>query len=171
MKIRDLPFVGLILLMFGLTYANGSDEPREVEHEVMEVEHEVMTVRPTLPEVIVIDPIVLEADDAERELMAQIVMNEAEGEPQDGKQAVAQVIVNRVLSPLFPDTIRDVIYEKYQFATSGTKTPTQECYEAVDAALKYEGFPPNMFYFRNEHYHTFGKPYCQIGNHYFSTED
>lgn len=169
MKIKDLTLVGAVLLFWALAYANGTDEPKIVESEAVVVEAKIE--RPKLPEVIVIDPIILEADDAERELMAQIVMNEAEGEPQDGKQAVATVIVNRVLSPLFPDTIREVIYEKNQFATSGTKTPTQECYDAVDAALKYEGFPTNLFYFRNEHYHSFGKPYAKIGNHYFSTED
>lgn len=167
MKIKDLPFIGGILLLWALAYAYGDDEEeiRPLKVEQTEV------VRPKLPEVIIIDPIILEADEDERNLMAQIVMNEAEGEPQDGKQAVATVIVNRVLSPLFPETIRDVIYQENQFATSGTKTPTQECYDAVDAALKYEGFPPNMFYFRAGHYHSFGKPYAKIGNHYFSTED
>ena len=166
MKIKDLPFIGGILLLWALAYAHGDDEEiRPLKVEQTEV------VRPKLPEVIVIDPIILEADEDERNLMAQIVMNEAEGEPQDGKQAVAAVIVNRVLSPLFPETIRDVIYQENQFATSGTRTPTQECYDAVDAALKYEGFPTDMFYFRAGHYHSFGKPYAKIGNHYFSTED
>lgn len=112
------------------------------------------------------------ATEEERELLAEIIMYEAEGEPDDGKQAVGSVVINRVLSPLFPDTIEEVIYQKNQFATiTGTKTPTPECYTAADAALMYEGFPPDMFYFRANHYHGFGKPYCQIGNHYFSTED
>lgn len=170
LKVKDLLFIGGILPMFSLTFAYGSDEPRPLkveQSEITEVAFEAMI----LPEVITIDPIVLEADETERELMAQIVMNEAEGEPIEGKQAVAQVIVNRVLSTKFPDTISEVIYQDNQFATGGTKTPTQDCYDAMDSALKWEIFPTNMFYFRNKHFHTFGRPYLQIGNHYFSTED
>lgn len=49
------------------------------------------------------------------ELLARLVHAEAQGEPHLGKVAVAAVVFNRVDSPLFPNTLRGVIYEPYQF--------------------------------------------------------
>lgn len=48
---------------------------------------------------------------AELDLLARLVRAEAESEPYSAKVAVAAVIVNRVKSDLFPDTITSVIYE------------------------------------------------------------
>jgi len=53
--------------------------------------------------------------DYEIDLLARLVRAEAEGEPYNGKVAVACVVLNRVESPRFPNTIRNVIYEKGQF--------------------------------------------------------
>ncbi|GGJ99898.1 hypothetical protein GCM10007063_22820 [Lentibacillus kapialis] len=47
-----------------------------------------------------------------KELMAKLVHAEAKGEPYEGKVAVATVVLNRVDSSDFPDTIKEVIYEK-----------------------------------------------------------
>ncbi|NGZ74837.1 cell wall hydrolase [Saccharibacillus sp. VR-M41] len=49
-------------------------------------------------------------------LLERIVMAEAEGEPYAGKVAVANVVLNRLRSANYPDTIRDVIYQRYQFS-------------------------------------------------------
>lgn len=51
--------------------------------------------------------------------LARIIYFEARGESEAGKLAVANVVLNRVKSPLWPNTIRGVIYQKAQF------TPTQ----------------------------------------------
>ncbi|WP_223591722.1 cell wall hydrolase [Neobacillus bataviensis] len=48
---------------------------------------------------------------AEKDLMARLVRAEAVGEPYAGKVAVATVILNRVKSPDFPNTVRGVIYQ------------------------------------------------------------
>ena len=57
--------------------------------------------------------------EAELDLLARLVRAEAESEPYSAKVAVAAVVVNRVKSELFPDTITSVIYEVsngyYQF--------------------------------------------------------
>lgn len=47
--------------------------------------------------------------------LARLVWAEAEGEPYQGKVAVAAVILNRVRHPGFPDTIRGVIFQRGQF--------------------------------------------------------
>lgn len=73
-------------------------------------------------------------------LMAQIVFAESKGEPYDGKVAVASVILNRVLSSGFPNTIREVIFQPNAFSciVDGhiSVTPTEECYSAVYDAIK-----------------------------------
>jgi len=51
----------------------------------------------------------------EIDLLARLVRAEAEIEPFQGKVAVACVVLNRVDSPSFPNTIKEVIYEKGQF--------------------------------------------------------
>lgn len=49
------------------------------------------------------------------ELMARMIVAEAEGEPYLGMVAVGAVIMNRVESPHFPDTIRAVLFQRGQF--------------------------------------------------------
>jgi len=48
-------------------------------------------------------------------LMANAVYGEARGEPYEGQVAVAAVILNRVRSPLFPDTVAGVIFQPGAF--------------------------------------------------------
>jgi N-acetylmuramoyl-L-alanine amidase len=50
------------------------------------------------------------------DLMARLVRAEAESEPYAGKVAVAYVILNRVDSSSFPNSIREVIYQSGQFS-------------------------------------------------------
>ncbi|MFL0194749.1 cell wall hydrolase [Clostridium sp. WILCCON 0269] len=64
------------------------------------------------------DPIVPYSQ-SDLDLLARLVTAEAEGEPYMAKVAVAAVVLNRVQSPSYPSTIKDVIYEVsggyYQF--------------------------------------------------------
>ena len=48
-------------------------------------------------------------------LLARLVHGEARGEPYKGKVAVAAVVLNRVRSPHFPNTIAGVIYQRGAF--------------------------------------------------------
>lgn len=48
-------------------------------------------------------------------LLARLVAAEAEGEPYRGQVAVAAVILNRVNSPKFPNTLAGVIYQPHAF--------------------------------------------------------
>lgn len=80
----------------------------------------------------------LTLSDGDMELVARLVWVEAQGEPDDGQQAVAEVVLNRLYSDRFPDTVRGVIYAENQFR--GTQyiseaEPTQTQYEAVERAL------------------------------------
>ena len=72
-------------------------------------------------------------------LMSQIVYAESKGEPFEGKVAVASVILNRVLSPNFPDTIEEVVFQPNAFSCVINNeiqvSPTQECFDAVHEAI------------------------------------
>src|SRR5574344_138209 len=50
-------------------------------------------------------------------LLARLINAEARGEPYEGQVAVGGVILNRVRSPEFPNTIASVIYQKGQFSS------------------------------------------------------
>lgn len=75
----------------------------------------------------------------EIDLLARLVRAEAEIEPYQGKVAVACVVLNRVESSSFPNTIKDVIYQKGQFQPVGNgeinKTADADSIKAVHEAL------------------------------------
>lgn len=78
--------------------------------------------------------------DKELLLLQKIVMAEAEGEPYKGKVAVANVVLNRLRSANFPDTIYKVIHQKSQFSPVANGrlkrvTPNEDSVKAVNAAL------------------------------------
>ena len=74
------------------------------------------------------------------DLMAKIVYAESKGEPYEGKVAVASVILNRVLNPGFPNSVKEVILQPNAFSCvidgEINVVPTEECYNAVYDAIK-----------------------------------
>lgn len=78
------------------------------------------------------------------ELMAKLIYAESIGEPYDGKVAVASVVLNRVINPSFPNSIKEVIFQKNAFSCVKNgeikAIPNQACYNAVYDAIK--GYDP-----------------------------
>lgn len=91
--------------------------------------------------------------EADINLMAKVVFAESKGEPYTGKVAVASVILNRVTSPNFPNTVEGVITQKNAFSCviNGVinTTPNSDSYNAVKDAIK--GLDPTgkALYFYN----------------------
>lgn len=80
----------------------------------------------------------LELTDAEVKLMANLIFMEAQSEPFEGQQAVAEVILNRLKSGNFQSSINSIIYAKDQFAAVKNlylAQPTDTQYKAVERAL------------------------------------
>ena len=76
-----------------------------------------------------------DADDSY--LLAKIAMAEAEGEDTEGKAYVIMVVLNRMLSDEFPDTIEGVIFQDNQFSpvSNGrfdSVEPNDDCWSALD---------------------------------------
>lgn len=110
------------------------------------------------------------------ELMGKTVFAEAKTEEFGGQVAVAEVILNRVESENFPDTVEEVIKQDGAFSSWGNGSVEaapldDECLEAVQDAVNERIFPDSVVYFREGHFHSFGTPYTVIGNHYFSSEE
>lgn len=85
-------------------------------------------------------------------LLAKCVYAEARGEPYVGQVAVAAVILNRVKSPEFPNTIAGVIYQPYAFTAvidgQINLEPDQTAYNAARDAMN--GWDPTygcLFYY------------------------
>lgn len=75
---------------------------------------------------------------AERILLAKMVWVEARGESAEGQQAVAEVVLNRLVSNDYSNTIRDIVYSDNQFRSTqwlDEAEPTQTQFEAVENAL------------------------------------
>lgn len=79
----------------------------------------------------------------ERRELAAIVFLESANQCAEGQQAVAEVVLNRVISPDFPDTVHDVLHEGEgttvpQFSTIvnlDSAEPSAAQYAAINAAL------------------------------------
>lgn len=116
-----------------------------------------------------------DAEDAER--LMQIAMAEAEGESTAGKALVMLVVLNRVWSDEFPDTIEEVIFQPGQFSVTEeggryyTTEPDEGCREALylvnmgwdesQGALYFESCKSDSWHSRNLEY------LFQEGNHRF----
>ncbi|MGF3102337.1 cell wall hydrolase [Rossellomorea aquimaris] len=93
----------------------------------------------------------------DRELLAKLVHAEAKGEPYAGKVAVATVVLNRVDSTEFPNSIKEVIYQvangHYAFSPVQNgeinKAPSQEARDAVQEALAFRGQGQGSLFFYN----------------------
>lgn len=84
------------------------------------------------------------ASASERELLAALIYCEAGGESYEGQKAVGSVVMNRVYSSYFPNTISGVIYDSGQFTPvrSGrlalvlaNKTYTDSCVKAANEVI------------------------------------
>jgi N-acetylmuramoyl-L-alanine amidase len=115
----------------------------------------------------------------EKELLARLVTAEAKGEPYEGKVEVATVVLNRVEHEQYPDTIKEVIYEKRQFqpVDNGTinKPAIKEAEKAVNEAiaLEREGEGNDSLNFYNpdvvdSNWHESKTVTAEIGNHVFT---
>lgn len=106
-------------------------------------------------------------------LLANLIYCEAGGEPYEGQVAVGAVVMNRVMSSKFPDSVIGVIYQKRQFApvASGrlelalsVNKATDSCYRAAEEAMAGKTNVGNCLFFRTP---IPGLEGIRIGGHIF----
>lgn len=158
------------------TIENYGFSPVDYEYEeIVVVENEVEPITEPIPE-----PIVEEVEESrftEEEifLIAWCMVGEAEGEPEEGKRLVIDVILNRIDSPKFANTAYDVIYAPGQFeamyngrAERCKDKVTEDMLQLVREEAESR-INDKVLYFRMNHYHNFGTPEMKVGCHYFSS--
>ena len=111
-------------------------------------------------------------DKYEYYLLSHIVEAEAGNQGIDGKRLVVDVVFNRVMSDQFPNSVEEVLTQDGQFTTyiNGAYKlvePSEDTHEAI--AIEYDYIRnTDVYFFRTDHYHSFGKPLFVEEDHYFS---
>lgn len=176
----------------GEFYANaGNDASKEEETGEIQITEESVITEPetaTMPEIE--EKAITERQSVEEvgECQSSIPSMDwdAEGEDVEGKALVMLVVLNRVWSDRFPDTIEEVIYQRtgsggWQFSPMQeggrwyTTEPDQECREALEliqiekwdesqGALYFESAGKSEWHRKNLEF------LFQHGNHYFYTD-
>lgn len=109
-------------------------------------------------------------------LMAAIIQAEAGGEPYAGQLAVGTVIMNRVMSAKFPNTLSEVIYQPMQFqpvrnghlALILERGPNESCTNAAREVLGGYRSGDWLFFMTQKWADYYGiTGYTMIGNHAF----
>jgi N-acetylmuramoyl-L-alanine amidase len=115
----------------------------------------------------------------ELDLMARLIYFEARGESYEGQVAVGAVVINRLHTKGFPNTIYDVIYQKNQFSPVASSKWESEivdfgtCYQAAREALNGADPTGGALFFYNPEISTsewiFTREVIKvIGNHAFA---
>lgn len=110
----------------------------------------------------------------ELELLAAVVEAEAGNQDMIGKRLVVDVVLNRVDSPLFPDTITEVLEQLGQFSTmwNGAVKDAgyhmqQDDYDAVMMEVTGKRLDYDIYFFTAGEYNASCKPAYIHGDHYF----
>ncbi len=109
-------------------------------------------------------------------LLARVVYSEARGEPYLGQVAVAAVVLNRVKSPEFPNTISGVVYQPWAFTAVNdgqiNLTPNETAKKAAKDAMN--GWDPTygcLFYYNprtaTSNWIRQKETHLEIGSHVF----
>lgn len=85
--------------------------------------------------------------DEDLDVLSRVIQHEAGYEPMQGRIAVGNVIMNRVHSPSFPDTVSGVVYARNQFPGATNATPREGAVLAARLALEGVNVVPGAYYF------------------------
>ena len=111
----------------------------------------------------------------EMELISQLVEAEAGNQDFEGKCLVVDVVLNRVESPDFPNTVEEVIFQEGQFSVTTNGAWERAAYnmkESDYAAVSYEiemHSNKDILYFNNtKNVSGKGTPF-KVGGHWFNS--
>ena len=103
-------------------------------------------------------------------ILSHIIYAEAGGQSWDFQVAVGSVVLNRVKSKKFPNTIRGVVFQKGQYASTWdgnyNKTPSKQSIKVAKYLLKNGSQLPRYVYFQAEFLQS-DRVYKKMGNTYF----
>ena len=130
--------------------------PEVTETSVRKTMEEILSQKRVVETQVLEKRPVWELSEDDLNILLRIVEAEAGGEDENGKLLVANVVLNRVKSPLFPDTVREVVYQQdygvYQFSPVkdgriDRVTVSAETRRAVERAIYGEDISRGALYF------------------------
>lgn len=128
---------------------------------------EEVTVEPVATEEVVAEPLYTEE---ELYVLSHVINGEAEGCSWEEKLYVGSVVLNRVASHRYPDTIYEVVFDKGQYACTWDgnydKEPIQESIDAAIYLLENGSVLPQYVIFQAQ-FEQGNATYDVIGNTYF----
>ena len=98
--------------------------------------------------------------------IGMLVQHEAAYESELGKRYVIDTVLNRVESPSFPNTVKDVLSQPGQYCDPKEYPPT-DVYRLVAEEI-FNRTNNRVLWYRTKRYHSYGVPIVKEGNHYFS---
>lgn len=168
---------------YGDKIATAEEEARAYEAELKKKEEDIETLKKIIEQEKALSAVAAKATwrdisevtfaDGDKKLLANIIYCEAGAEPYAGKLAVGAVVINRVLSSKYPDTVVGVIYQKSQFSpvASGryelalaVDKANADCYKAAEEAMSGVTNVGSCLYFRTP---IDGLTGIAIGGHIF----
>lgn len=168
---------------YGDKIATAEEEARAYEAELKKKEEDIETLKKIIEQEKALSAAAAKATwrdisevtfaDGDKKLLANIIYCEAGAEPYAGKLAVGAVVINRVLSSKYPDTVVGVIYQKSQFSpvASGryelalaVDKANADCYKAAEEAMSGVTNVGSCLYFRTP---IDGLTGIAIGGHIF----
>lgn len=170
-----------LVLIVTLRIRETAPEPVAERRNALTAERQTLTyIAPATPEELTVEPepenryAELHFSDEDVYILACLVYHEARGESFEGQVAVVEVVLNRMLSEYFPDTVEEVVFQKYgdvwQFSPAPylySAEPDKEQYLAVHTAIEEREhiLSEDTVYFSTAPYNE--SVDMIIGNHYF----
>lgn len=154
------------MLAYSDEIAKKEEELLKYEQQLAESENDIVALKAKYEEELAIsreagligfnDLSSITFDKGDIDLMAAIIECEAGGEPYVGKVAVGNVVMNRVRSPKFPNTVLEVLYQNRQFSPVGSgrfavvlaRGANATCYQAAQDAMNGSAPVGNCLFFR-----------------------
>ena len=103
------------------------------------------------------------------DIMAHLLCGECQGGSRELQEAVGSVVLNRVASSKFPDTIEEVVFQRGQYACTWdgnyNRTPTDRNWEVAGYLLQNGSQIPEGVVFQAQHVQ--GRIWQKIANEYF----
>lgn len=111
-----------------------------------------------------------ELSDEDVKMLEQVTYLEAGNQNLIGKRLVVSVILNRVDSDIFPNSVREVLSQDGQFSTYRHLNDAQPTWtDQLAVKMETERRLNTEVYFFRTNYYGCGDPLFQYGDHYFST--
>lgn len=176
----------MVLCMFMVVWANtpdteASSEPTVSEEQIntsSDVSEPDSEIDISEPEPEPEESVYIKLTEEERRIFATLIRLEAGGESYECQLAVGSVVLNRMR--VTGKSLTEVVFQKSQFSPArliNVKNengeykykPYQKNWNAVDELCKNgPTLPYYVMFFRANRHHSWGIPYCQIDNTYFS---